>query len=369
MDVERGRVVSEGGFLTIPGRLFEPQRNADLRIRIPARTAPRWRDVKNAAGLHWSRPLDLVDLFVGSEGILGVTLEVRTNVLPARDPFFGLMVTLPSRALTLTLVHFLDNLRRMRAGQSPTARTQVASVLGRLDPDGDTLPIEAVSRLVASCMEWLGASTAKFVTTARRARALAGSYGCLYIEQEYAPREDPLDYASTWAGLIDRLDRMADGSPAGITSEIALDERRIRAFREEREAVPEHLNRSIRPGLVKVGTDYAVPMDHLETLLELYERRLADVDHCVFGHIGNAHLHVNMLPKTAGELEEFRGLARTLAREICAMGGTVSAEHGIGKLKQELLEIMVGREGVQAIRAAKEQFDPQGILCPGNMVH
>jgi D-lactate dehydrogenase (cytochrome) len=119
---------------------------------------------------------------------------------------------------------------------------------------------------------------------------------------------------------------------------------------------------------MKIGMDFAVPMQHLGKLLKLYDDSLPKGKSYVFGHIGNAHLHSSILAEDAHELESYRSLTRNLAAEVCKLGGSISGEHGIGKLKHELLEIMLGTEGIDEIRRIKRILDPNLILNIGNMV-
>jgi D-lactate dehydrogenase (cytochrome) len=88
----------------------------------------------------------------------------------------------------------------------------------------------------------------------------------------------------------------------------------------------------------------------------------------MFGHIGNAHIHVNVLPGDIAEARILREQVKKIAKEVCAMGGTVTAEHGIGKLKRELLGLMLGRDGLEEIRRIKRTIDPNEILNRGNMI-
>jgi D-lactate dehydrogenase (cytochrome) len=213
-------------------------------------------------------------------------------------------------------------------------------------------------------MEWLHRSVAPLISP-ERARMLGNSYGTLYLEQEYCSGEDPTERAAQWAALIEAFNTVYSGS--GIVTEAALDEAQIRKLRQERQSVPEKLNELIRPGLVKVGMDFAVPMERLGELLRLYES-LPSGKSYVFGHIGNAHLHVNMLPDTPEEMEIFREISRDLAKKVCLMGGSVSGEHGIGKIKHDALKTMLGPEAVGTIRTIKRILDPQSILNVGNMI-
>ncbi len=68
------------------------------------------------------------------------------------------------------------------------------------------------------------------------------------------------------------------------------------------------------------------------------------LNYAVFGHIGDNHLHVNIIPHNKEEYSMGRELVRKWAEKAAALGGTVSAEHGTGRLKKEYLEIMYGRE-------------------------
>ena len=63
-----------------------------------------------------------------------------------------------------------------------------------------------------------------------------------------------------------------------------------------------------------------------------------------------------------------RQMVRRIGEEVCKMGGSVSGEHGIGKLKHEALEMMLGPEGINEIKTIKKLFDPNLILNIGNIV-
>jgi D-lactate dehydrogenase (cytochrome) len=88
----------------------------------------------------------------------------------------------------------------------------------------------------------------------------------------------------------------------------------------------------------------------------------------MFGHIAENHLHVNLLPKTEEELVQGEKLAQELAEEAVRLGGTVSAEHGIGKMKRSLLKIVFSDTEINQMLSIKRALDPNLILCPGNMM-
>jgi FAD/FMN-containing dehydrogenase len=86
-----------------------------------------------------------------------------------------------------------------------------------------------------------------------------------------------------------------------------------------------------------------------------------------FGHIGDNHVHVNILPPNMDQPAKGKELYLTGAEQVVVLGCSVSAEHGIGKLKVPMLGKMAGPEGIAAMRAVKKLFDPAGILNPGNL--
>jgi D-lactate dehydrogenase (cytochrome) len=123
------------------------------------------------------------------------------------------------------------------------------------------------------------------------------------------------------------------------------------------------------PEITKLGTDMSVPDERLAEVYDLYGSGLAreGLDSVIFGHIGNNHLHVNILPKTQDEYERGKALYADWASRVVAMGGSVSAEHGIGKIKVQLLKEMYGDAGIEEMRRLKELFDPDYILGRGNL--
>lgn len=366
LDIERGDVTSRDSVFYVPGRLLWPKRCSELTIPAPQSQATDWHECKNVAGLFAGDPMDLVDLFIGSEGILGLILRIGTILLPRRRPYFGLMLYLPTRAVTLETVRLLDLCtRRFKDGEAGLDLA-LHEVLTRLAAGGTRCSPDDLSLISPSCMEWIGAALGEFLSPARRER-ITDCFGCLYVEQEYPEGEDPIVVAEQWAGLATMLEasHSAEGRP--IATELALTENQIRAVRQDRLSVPEKLNELVQPGMRKIATDFAVPREHLPELLTVHETVFSDTVPYIFGHIGNAHLHVNVLPKTREEALVRQNQMIEIARHVCAMGGTVTAEHGIGKLKRELLRIMLGDRGIEEIRHIKRALDPHEILNRGNM--
>jgi FAD/FMN-containing dehydrogenase len=87
----------------------------------------------------------------------------------------------------------------------------------------------------------------------------------------------------------------------------------------------------------------------------------------IFGHIGDAHVHVNILPGSQEQYAQGQELMLDFARRAVALGGTVSAEHGLGKRKAHLLELQYTREQIEAMKQIKRRLDPQWLLGRGTL--
>jgi len=155
-----------------------------------------------------------------------------------------------------------------------------------------------------------------------------------------------------------------------------LDRAELEKMKTVRHFVPETINATIAQRkqqyheVHKIGTDMAVPDEALRDYLRFYREVLDSqgMEYVVFGHIGNNHLHVNMIPRNNEEVEQGMANYMTFAKRAVELGGTVAAEHGIGKLKREFLKIMYGESGIQEMQAVKRALDPKWLLNRGNMI-
>ena len=104
-------------------------------------------------------------------------------------------------------------------------------------------------------------------------------------------------------------------------------------------------------------------------MLKFYQDMLrgGDLRFTIFGHIGDNHVHVNILPRDDLEAGRAREIYLKFIQRAVAVGGTISAEHGIGKLKREYLRELYGEEHLREMAMLKRAFDPAGILGRGNM--
>ena len=198
------------------------------------------------------------------------------------------------------------------------------------------------------------------------AHAPAGSCS-VFAEFGY---DDEAALESTIERVLAHVAAAGGDEAAGLAG---IDDQVLRDIRTFRHAVPERINATIarrreqHPTLHKLATDMAVEDKDLRWVYDLYTTRLteAGLDHAIFGHAGNNHFHVNILPRDGGELQRAKAIYAEFAEAIVARGGCVSAEHGIGRIKKHFLPVQYGAAMLDAMRAAKRWLDPEWRLNPG----
>jgi FAD/FMN-containing dehydrogenase len=139
-----------------------------------------------------------------------------------------------------------------------------------------------------------------------------------------------------------------------------------------RERIPEAERRD--GGSVK--HDVSVRIANIPQFIDRAEpalRAIAPHRLSVYGHIGDGNLHFNLLPPAGQSIEQFRSSSAnalsTVVHELAAdLGGSFSAEHGVGILKVPELERYKSREALALMRSIKNALDPQGIMNPGKML-
>jgi FAD/FMN-containing dehydrogenase len=121
--------------------------------------------------------------------------------------------------------------------------------------------------------------------------------------------------------------------------------------------------------------DVALPIAALEAfcgeLDAVFAREYAGFELCLFGHIGDGNLHVNVMKPDALEVDAFRARTAAADRDLFALvqkyAGSISAEHGIGLLKKPYLGYSRSPDELAVLRSVKQALDPLGILNPGKI--
>jgi len=121
----------------------------------------------------------------------------------------------------------------------------------------------------------------------------------------------------------------------------------------------------------RISTDWAVPLARVEEAVTLANSLAAAAGTqpaVTYGHLGNGHPHQNFIAADAEDVVRHEAVVERTLKAVIAMGGTVAAEHGIGKLKARWLGLQATPSQVALMRAAKHEFDPSGRLAPGNVL-
>jgi FAD/FMN-containing dehydrogenase len=289
------------------GRISEHRRGEAIDFSVPAIPLPR--TTKHSAGYELAPGMDWVDLLIGSEGTLGVVTEAELQLLPDPGEILGGVVFFPNEDSALDAVERWRTLEGLR-------------MLEYLDRG--SLQIMNVPHAAALMIE---------------------------IEGDAVPDMTGALEAESWFAA----------SPA--------DREKFRRFRH---SLAEQTNDRIRrSGYTKVGTDYAVPVSRGRDILSVYRKTLERdlrIPYVCYGHIGDAHVHLNAFPSSPEEQERAKKVMNDLAHPVVEMGGTVGAEHGLGKRKAHLLSIQYKPDIIHAMLGVKRRFDPRGLLGAGTLL-
>jgi D-lactate dehydrogenase (cytochrome) len=345
---------------------FEIQTAGGLRtVRLPALRMPGVP--KKSAGYFIQPGMDLVDLFIGSEGTLGAIAEVTLRTAPLPGGLCRGFVPVPTEARAIALV----------------AELRGAAMATWASRDEHGIDVSAIEHLDARSIQILredGVDRRLDITLPQ------GAGMALLIDLEVSDAFAATDLwpviaSSLEAGAADspltRLCRLLDRHGVFDDAEITLPGERSRAaaFAELREAVPAGVNRrvalakQIDPAISKTAADMIVPFDRFAEMMTVCRRLFDDrgLDLAVWGHISDGNVHPNVIPKDAGDVRKGREAILALGDAVIAMGGCPLAEHGVGRspIKQELLRRLYGDAGIEAMRALKLSLDPNGSLASG----
>lgn len=261
---------------------------------------------------------ELTGLFVGSEGTLGIFTELTLGLAPSPARRTGVAVRLPG----------------------PTSIVPVAAALRR----AEGLRLSALELLDARCATELSRSS--------RGRIAPGKPTLLLEVESDTPNDD---------ADLERLLEVLYRTPATDDPAVYPDADDLWTLRGRSSQA---LDAAIGP---RIREDVAVPLGRLSELLGLVEAlatRYA-TEAFVYGHLGEASLHPNFAIAPGSVRGE--SLRRELLDGTLALGGTISSEHGVGRVKREWLGSELGPEALGLLRAWKATCDPDGILNPGDL--
>jgi len=312
-------------------------------LRLPDITMP---NIKHAAGYYVKPNMDAIDLFIGSEGTLGVIAEIETRLLVQPERIVAGVVFFDDME---RLLHFVEEAREesLRNNRADT---------NHIDSDKS-------SGMSSRALEFFDAKALNFVRE-HYPNIPEGAAGAIWFEQEVSDdTEEALLMA--WYELIGNHTPFMDESWFAITEK---DQEHLREFRHAVPAKTYEIVRELKQQ--KIGTDMAVPDQQFRALYDFYMREFAaeQLNYIVFGHIGNSHVHANIFASSPDEYARAKAVYHRCVEKALSLGGTISAEHGVGKIKRDYLKAMYGERGIEQFRAIKAVLDPQGLLGVGTMM-
>lgn len=307
--------------------------SADRNTPIPSHWPKIHRPIYNGKNVTGYEACDnLLDLMIGQEGTLGIITKAKLRIIP-NPHVLGLLVFFG------TLSDCLNFVQVARTGaERPHSPAMPNSLNPRAIEFFDTNSIALMRSTIPDIPEVVACG--------------------LFMEIESTEEDFP--QLTTYMDVLQQHNALVDDIIVADT-----EQGRAKLYKA-RHAIPAGVNEIvIANGMPKVGTDFAVPDDKLAWMMDNYAE--IPLPYVLFGHIGDSHLHANMLPKNQEELKFAKEIYRELAMIAVEYGGTVSAEHGIGKIKVGLLEDMLGKAVIDGFRALKKAIDANSVLGRGTI--
>jgi FAD/FMN-containing dehydrogenase len=299
-----------------------------LRAAAPLISSRFPRVRKNSSGYAIDAYLasgDVLDLIIGAEGTLGIVTEVEWQ---------------------------LDRVPEYRAGM----RVQLASL------ESLHTVVEAIGRLEPSALELLDRSFLDLVGSSNRAAAgVAPNVGALLLVEFERDQQEALRQALALAETA--------AKPLAVAIDIAYSSEadRLWAIRHAASPILAGLPEDRRS--LQVIEDACVPVERMGEYITCVRRMAAELELPVvlFGHAGDGHIHVNLLPELAraGWRDRVAALLEGVTELVKSLGGTASGEHGDGRLRAQAVGQIYGTEIVELFSEIKQAFDPSGIFNPG----
>ncbi|MBE9574354.1 MAG: FAD-binding oxidoreductase [Proteobacteria bacterium] len=335
LEIPRGKYfATPAGEFTI----IDSKANETL-VKIPKYTMP---PTKNAAGIFSAPNMDLIDLFIGSEGIFGAITEVEVALQKWHNPI-SIVQFLPSDDKAIDFVIALRKEKSIRPEFIEVYSSHALDLLrNKQKEDPKVVGMPPIPDHAKSAV---------------------------FFDLKFDPESKDNDYS--------KLEEISYRCESTLARSWAGYERRdLERFKNFRHVLPETVNSIIAerkkkiPELYKLGTDLAVPDQALEKIWAFYKSTLeeAGLEWVAFGHIGNNHIHINIIPRSLEEMQTGLSIYREFAKKAVSLGGTISAEHGIGKIKKEFFSIMFSDKELKEMKAVKIVLDPGLMLNPGNML-
>jgi FAD/FMN-containing dehydrogenase len=274
------------------------------------------------------------------------------------------------------------DLKQLFIGSEGTLGIITAAALELVAPPGETTTAFVSLQAASDAVTLLG-DLREAIGERIQAIELIGARAMEFVERYIPDAKQPFDAAAPWYLLIDiaagdgaaRLEEVLGGAlEAGRADDVVIAKNAGEAARLW------HLRHSISEAERRAGRgvkhDISVPPGRLREFIDAAEKRLSEAvpeaEPVIFGHVGDGNLHYNAhLPPGLGEADDARlraAVSEVVYELATEMGGSISAEHGVGVLKKAALERYGDPTGLGLMRALKATLDPANILNPGKVI-
>ena len=326
IDIKRGQYISNNGVFTLE------YDDKSIQLTIPTYKRPK---IKNASGLYSdvNGKVDLIDLIIGSEGILGIITSCRLGLDNNPKNKLELFISLQNESEAIHFHDFLNNY---------------------LNDD--------LSQITA--MEYFGYNSQNYMNHKEFLFSNEDDVGIylqipIYNESMDSKIEEWTQIFQSFNAEID-LDKIIVLNDPGNWNK----------FFEARHSIPDNaLTKTQRLGGVSIITDTIVPKDKFRLYLEKVHTKLkkSNIEYLLFGHLGDCHLHFHLIPTKKQEKESLE-IYDYLIDLSSKLGGVYSAEHGTGKRKRNDFKKCYGTEAVEMVKKLKNAIDPKNYLNRGNLI-
>ena len=310
IEIERGREKVKDGEIEVRGKKVKVSYIKEL-------------NVKNNAGYYLKKEMDLIDLFIGNEGTLGIVTETELKLTKRIENLIVLVSFFENEDDAL---NFFWNLKKLKE---------------------------------IFCIEYFDSNSLNLLKDFFNI-PLKG--GAIYFETE---EEN-----------IDEIEELLKNSKSSIENTWAgTEEKEIEKIKDFRHKLPEIINNKIAevkrvyPEIHKLSTDIAVNEENLSKMIEFYKKvcKEKNLNYVLFGHIGENHLHLNIIPENREEFEKGKDGVDDFVKFAVSLGGTFSAEHGVGKIKKRFMKYLYNEKELKEMVNLKKLLDPNLILGTGNI--
>ena len=282
---------------------------------------------------------NMVDEVVGSEGTLGAITKTEVELINKPENFFGGMAFFKTLSEALD---FVINVRKDLLQQVPTITPRAVELfdehgLSIIKPDSKfKIPQEAKAGI--------------------------------FFEQEYCSSENLEKILENWLSFLGVNKAIVDDT---IIADQPKQQDELRTLRHK---VPSHLFEEggmyVKDGGGKISTDWSVPIKKIHEIIN-YAEELAQeakvVVPVIYGHIGNGHPHYNFIAKNSLQKKQILDVVHKTCQKVVSLGGTIAAEHGIGKIKKDFVKYQYPKQLIDCMKSLKNSLDPNNILAPGNI--